>query len=106
MIRTITVAVFLSLLFGSRSEAQQWAEKMFKLTSHDFGTVARGAKVEFAFEVQNIYEEEIHIASVRSSCGCTTPRIENARLRTWETGAIVARSSSGLNPGPRIGARC
>ena len=91
MIRTMTVAVFLSLLFGSLSEAQQWAEKMFKVTSHDFGTVARGAKVEFTFEVQNIYEEEIHIASVRSSCGCTTPRIENARLKTWQTGAIVAR---------------
>lgn len=72
-------------------QAQAWANKLFKVTTHDFGGVARGAKTEFEFEITNIYEEELHIASVRSSCGCTTPKITKNNLKTWEKGAIVAQ---------------
>lgn len=71
-------------------EAREWAQKMFQTTSHDFGHVARGAKAEFAFEITNLYEEEVHIAEVRTSCGCTTPTITKQTLKTWEKGAIVA----------------
>lgn len=35
--------------------AQDWAGKMFETTSHNFGTIARGAKAEFRFELENIY---------------------------------------------------
>jgi hypothetical protein len=72
---------------------------MFNATSHDFGSVARGAKAEFAFELVNCYKEEIHIAGVRSSCGCTTPVATKDTLKTWEKSEIVAslntRSFSG-----------
>ncbi|MCA9262828.1 MAG: DUF1573 domain-containing protein [Planctomycetales bacterium] len=71
--------------------SKEWARKMFETTSHDFGTVARGALAEFDFVIENIYEEKVHIASVRSSCGCTEPSIVNADLATWEKGAIRAR---------------
>lgn len=90
MFRTMTIAMLLSLLLSHAGSAQEWARKMFSVTSHDFGTVARGAKAEFAFELQNKYEEDVHIASVRSSCGCTTPTIEKEWLKTWEKGAIIA----------------
>jgi hypothetical protein len=70
--------------------AKDWAQKMFATTTHDFGHVARGSKSEFAFEIQNQYEEDVHIADVRSSCGCTTPTITKATLKTWEKGSIVA----------------
>lgn len=63
---------------------------MFAVTSHDFGVVARGAKAEFDFVLQNIYEEDVHIASVRSSCGCTQPKILKDSLKTWEKSAIRA----------------
>ncbi len=66
-----------------------WAQKMFKVTTHNFGHVAHGAKTEFAFEIQNTYEEDVHIAEVRSSCGCTTPTISKQTLKTWEKGSIV-----------------
>jgi hypothetical protein len=72
------------------AQAKEWAQKMFSATNHDFGHVARGAKAEFAFEVQNLYEEDIHIADVRTSCGCTTPTITKPTLKTWEKGSIVA----------------
>jgi hypothetical protein len=63
---------------------------MFATRSHDFGHVARGAKAEFAFEIQNLYEEEVHIADVKTSCGCTTPTVTKNTLKTWEKGTIVA----------------
>jgi hypothetical protein len=87
----LTCALLLagSLLCGDAS-AKDWAQKMFKVHTHDFGHVARGAKTEFAFEIQNTYEEDVHIAEVRSSCGCTTPTISRQTLKTWEKGAIVA----------------
>lgn len=67
---------------------------MFEARSHDFGTIARAAKAEFAFEVKNLYLKDVHIASVRSSCGCTTPRIEKDTLKTYEKGAIIAHINS------------
>lgn len=79
------IIAFLSTPVG----AQQWVKEMFTETSHDFGTVPRGAKTEFEFKLQNKYEETVHIASVRSSCGCTSPRIKTADLKTYEEGAII-----------------
>ena len=79
------------LLCTPQAAAQDWARKMFKVTSHDFGTVARGAKADFVFEVQNLYREPVHIASVRSSCGCTTPTINKQTLKTWEKAEILAK---------------
>ena len=93
MIRNLLIitSLFAVLAAGaSRADAQQWAQKMFKVKSHDFGTVARGSQPEFAFEITNVYEEPLEIAEVRTSCGCTTPRITKRRLKTWETGSIVA----------------
>jgi hypothetical protein len=89
--RNICLAAVLGLLLPAVSSAQDWAEKMFREQRHDFGTVARGADVEYRFEIQNIYEETVHIAGVRTSCGCTTPSLENQTLKTWEKGYVVAR---------------
>jgi hypothetical protein len=74
---------------------------MFKDYEHDFGSVAKGAKSEYQFVFENIYLEDVHIAGVRSSCGCTTPRVENANLKTYEKGAIVAHFNTDTFRGPR-----
>jgi hypothetical protein len=81
-------------LLAAPCVAQEWADKMFTTREHDFGTVARAAKTEFAFEFTNLYLEDVHIASVRASCGCTTPRIEKETLKTYEKGAIIAHINS------------
>src|SRR3972149_4360608 len=84
---------------ASIAQGEDWARAMFSETSHDFGVVARGAKVEYKFTIENIYEEEAHIVSLRSSCGCTTPKIDKKYLKTWEkaelTTAIDTRSFLG-----------
>lgn len=91
MLRTLTITLLLALASAGTASAQQWAQKMFATTKHEFGTVARGAKAEYEFEIENVFKEDIHIASVRSSCGCTTPSISKDTLKTYEKGAIVAK---------------
>ncbi len=76
---------------AATAEAQDWAKAMFDHTSHDFGMVARGAKVEHVFTMENIYLEDARIASVRSTCGCTTPEYPRGIIKTYEKAAIVAR---------------
>ena len=77
--------IFLGFLFLVRGvSAQEWAKRMFDHTSADLGTVARGAKVEHIFTIENIYVEDVHIASVRSTCGCTIPTLEKKLLKTYE----------------------
>ncbi|GAB6166520.1 DUF1573 domain-containing protein [Thermostilla marina] len=63
---------------------------MFDHTSHDFGVVARGEKVEHVFTFRNLYLEDVHIASVRTSCGCTQPRYTTDIVKTYQTGQIIA----------------
>lgn len=94
MLRSTVLAITMLMAAASAAPvdvpAKEWAQKMFAVANHDFGHVARGAKAEFAFELQNQYEEDVHIADVRTSCGCTTPTITKPTLKTWEKGAIVA----------------
>lgn len=90
MLRHTLPALLLALTVGSPAPGQEWARKMFSESRHDFGTVARDAKAEFRFEVTNPYTDDVHIAAVRTSCGCTTPRIEKSTLKSHEKGAIVA----------------
>ena len=40
--------------------------------------------------LSNIYLEDVHVLDARSSCGCTSLRIENPSLKTYGQGAIVA----------------
>lgn len=79
---------------ATTGRAADWARKMFSETSCDFGSIARGAKAEYRFLLKNIYLDDVHIAGVRVTCGCTTPRIEKEWLKTYEEGAIVASINS------------
>ena len=85
----------------SVASAQQWAEKMFSDRNFDFGTVARAGKVEHEFVITNLYKDDIHISSVRSSCGCTQPRISKETLKSHEKGAIIAAFNTRAFSGQR-----
>lgn len=75
----------------SKAIGQEWVRKLFKETHHDFGTVSKNAKAEHSFVIENCFEEDVHIASVRSSCGCTTPVATKPTLKSWEKGEILAK---------------
>ncbi len=93
-----------ALLWAATASAQSWADKMFQERSHDFGAVPRAAKVEYEFMLTNLYKDDVHIVGVRSSCGCTQPRVEKDTLKSWEKGAIVCRFNTQAFSGQR-GAR-
>jgi hypothetical protein len=90
VVRKLLIALASLCCLSTVAQAQEWAIKMFESTRHDFGAVARGAKAAHEFPLSNIYLEDVHIASVRSSCGCTTPQVTQELLKTYEKGAIVA----------------
>ena len=91
MSRTVRTALGgLLLLVCSAASGQEWADKMFEVRRHDFGTVAAGAKSQYEFVLKNIYVEDVHVASVTSSCGCTSPSVKKEWLKTYDRGAILA----------------
>jgi hypothetical protein len=69
--------------------AQQWAYDMFPTTSHDFGTLARGAKADFAFTFKNVYNEDVRIKKVQTSCGCAGIKYPTESIKTYDKKQIV-----------------
>ncbi len=80
-----------ALAWGDAAVAQEWATKMFSVTSHNFGTVAKGSKTEYRFVFRNLYKEDLHVVGVRTSCGCTSPEVTKRDLKTHETAEVVAK---------------
>ncbi|MCG8451405.1 MAG: DUF1573 domain-containing protein [Pirellulales bacterium] len=92
MMRLLIVSlIFWTSFLADQLAAQDWAEKMFSKREHNFGTVARGADTVYRFEITNLYKQPMHITGVRSSCGCTTPTIENSTIKTHEKAYVVAK---------------
>ena len=92
MLRIIFLGISFAIVLSGLSSpvmGQDWVRKMFEENSHDFGVVPRGSDAVYEFKFSNKYEEDIHVAAVRSSCGCTVPRIKKADLKTYEESAIV-----------------
>ncbi len=59
----------------SAVRAQDWVNAVFPSREHDFGTVARGSKVHHSFKVVNTTNQEIHILTYRTKCGCTEVKL-------------------------------
>lgn len=88
--RRALLALLLLTLGSASAQAQPaWAEKMFKDgTTHDFGTVARGAQLYHRFPITNIYAVPMQVLDIKSSCGCTTATPSSKVLQPREVGYI------------------
>jgi Protein of unknown function (DUF1573) len=75
-------------LWGTGASAQEWAEKMFDKREHDFGVVARGADAKYRLTITNKYQQNVHIQSVTTSCGCTAAKPSKDTLVSHETAYI------------------
>tara|TARA_B100000029_G_scaffold324251_1_gene316675 strand:- start:672 stop:1790 length:1119 start_codon:yes stop_codon:yes gene_type:complete len=75
---------------GSRLMASEltWAEKMFDARSHDFGVISLTSKVTHRFTVKNLYRETVHIAGVKTTCGCSVGRPSKTTLVSGEVASI------------------
>jgi len=91
----LCLAATVGLLVSPEAASGDWAGEMFEETKHDFGTIAVGAKAEFAFKFTNKYLYDVHVSRVRSSCGCSDVRVTKDTLATYESSEIVASINSG-----------
>jgi hypothetical protein len=65
-----------------------WAERMFSDLSIDFGSVARGADTRFPLILTNLYEENVTIVDVSTTCGCSAARPDKTLLKTYEKAVV------------------
>ena len=75
----------------STADGADWANQAFENRHHNFGNVARAARVEHIFEFTNPFQQTLQVAAVRASCGCTTPVILTKSVKPGESGQILAR---------------
>lgn len=84
----------LALIFGAcctaSASAQElnWAEKMFDQRTIDFGVVARGSDAVARVKITNLYKQAVHIADVRTTCGCSAGKPSKTSLESLEEGYI------------------
>lgn len=92
MNRSLIPVAVLGWLFCGAAEAvaENGTRPRFSETSHDFGTVARGAATEHLFWFTNTSRYDVHVRGVRTSCGCTTPSVVHSTVKSGEQGAIRA----------------
>ncbi len=90
LIGMTAVAAFLIFTPGvqAASQSTEWALKMFEEKSHNFGVVARGSDVRHRIKITNIYKETVHIADVKTSCGCTAAKPSKYTLKSLESAYI------------------
>jgi len=82
----------LFFLFTKQITAQEsWGAALFTTQRHDFGSVPLGTNAEFRFELKNVYNSDLRLLSVRSSCSCVSARLSATLLKPGETGAVIAR---------------
>ena len=81
--------------------AHAQSARLFEKTSHDFGSVAKAAKTEFRFYFENPYDQPMHVRSVRTSCGCTTPILETKDVPPKGKGSVLAKFNTHSHVGQK-----
>ncbi len=94
----------------SLEEAQQQSQELassgkypvmtFDTRDHDFGTIARGTKVEHLFEFTNTGDAPLILSDARGTCGCTVPELTREPIMPGERGSVLV-SFDGSGSGQR-----
>ncbi|MEE2641150.1 MAG: DUF1573 domain-containing protein [Planctomycetota bacterium] len=90
---TVTMLMLACGLVPSAIQAQTFSftRDLFEKKSHDFGTVARAAQIDYVFEFTNNTKNTIQMSSVRTSCNCTTPTIVKKTIKPGEKGGVKCK---------------
>jgi hypothetical protein len=100
--RNAVLALVVLVLAAAAAPAQSWADKMFKDgTSHDFGSVPRGAQLYHRFTLTNIYAVPLQLSDVRTSCGCATATASTKTVGPRETAFIDVTMDGKRFTGPK-----
>lgn len=60
----------------------------FEKDEHDFGRIIQGEVVTYAFKFTNTGKNELLIANVSTSCGCTISKFSQEPIKPGEQGTI------------------
>ena len=100
----IAALILVQATFGQVAETD-WLQHVIpaKERSFDFKTVAKGAVPEYQFVLKNPLQEALRIASVTTSCTCTTLDVdmEKSVLQTYEKFEITVRLRGDMFDGQR-----
>lgn len=70
----------------------------FEASEHDFGTIAKGTKVEHLFKFKNTGDAPLTIVDAKSSCGCTVPTWTRTAIAPGDEGEMLVKfDGSGQN---------
>lgn len=75
----------------SVAASESWGAKMFPVKRHNFGRVALQANEEYAFEIENLWKNDVRLVGVYSSCTCTQVSATKMKLASLEKGTVVAK---------------
>ena len=70
----IGAVVFAATAFGQAAEKISGPVIVWEKSTHDFGDMTQGDKVEHTFKFTNVGTEPIVITNVEVTCGCTLPK--------------------------------
>jgi hypothetical protein len=63
---------------------------VFDTTTHNFGNIKQGQKVEFDFKFKNTGKSTLKIRKISTSCGCTTIDPKDKEIKPGESSSIKA----------------
>lgn len=105
------VAALSTAMFAAETAAQKPAEKAAttenaatpRLTIveplKDFGTVAKGEKIDWTFAIKNTGASDLHILSAQPGCGCTVAEFDKV-IKPGETGKVATHIDTTQFSGP------
>ena len=96
----MTLAVLVSLISVAATAQDAKAPKLTLVDAvKDFGTVAKGAKLDHAFTIRNTGNADLEIIAVRPACGCTVAEFDKV-IKPGQSGKVVAHVDTTSFTGP------
>lgn len=75
-------------------EAAEGPQITFATSSHDFGDIVQGDKVNYVFKFENTGTEPLILSNVLTTCGCTATSWPREPLAPGEEGEIAVSFNS------------
>jgi hypothetical protein len=101
MLRHLVLSVFAASVVGLAAPASQ-AGQLFDELSKDFGSVPRGTILSHQFTCTNTTNQPLHVASLRTSCVCTTATLAKSGLQPGESAILQVSIDTHKFSGSRV----
>lgn len=103
VLSALILLVSLSAFAAGEPQAAQAAPKAPRLTIvepvKDFGTVAKGDKLDWSFTIKNTGNADLEILAAKPSCGCTVADFDKV-IKPGQTGKVTAHVDTTAFAGP------